>query len=40
VDEEAPITHEVRDAMNLVNRTLWLIWCPVIAVLTLSDWLA
>jgi membrane protein required for beta-lactamase induction len=40
VDEEAPIAHEVRDAMNLVNRTLWLIWCPVIAVLTLSDWLA
>ena len=30
---------KVRDAMDLVNRTLWLIWCPVIAVLTLADWL-
>jgi len=39
-DEGAPVGHEVRDAMKLVNRTLWLIWCPVIAVLTLSDWLA
>jgi AmpE protein len=27
----------VRGAMNLVIRTLWLIWCPVIAILTLFD---
>jgi membrane protein required for beta-lactamase induction len=27
----------VRAAMDLVIRTLWLIWCPVIAVLTLYD---
>ena len=27
----------VRAAMDLVVRTLWLIWCPVIAVLTLYD---
>jgi AmpE protein len=40
VEEDAPPAREVRDAMNLVNRTLWLIWCPVIAILTLSDWLA
>ena len=40
VDEDAPPAHQVRDAMDLVNRTLWLIWCPVIALLTLSDWLA
>jgi AmpE protein len=38
--EDAPPSREVRDAMTLVNRTLWLIWCPVIAILTLSDWLA
>lgn len=39
-EENAAPAHEVRDAMNLVNRTLWLIWCPAIAILTLSDWLA
>ena len=38
--EEVPIIHLVSDAMKLVSRTLWLIWCPVIAILTLSDWLA
>ncbi|MFQ5633747.1 MAG: regulatory signaling modulator protein AmpE [Gammaproteobacteria bacterium] len=27
-------------AMDLVSRTLWLIWCPAIAVLTLTDWLS
>lgn len=27
----------VRAAMDLIIRTLWLIWCPVIAVLTLYD---
>lgn len=27
----------IRAAMDLVVRTLWLIWCPVIAVLTLYD---
>ena len=27
----------VRAAIDLVVRTLWLIWCPVIAVLTLYD---
>ncbi|MEO7387636.1 MAG: regulatory signaling modulator protein AmpE [Gammaproteobacteria bacterium] len=26
-------------ARSLVIRTLWMIWCPVIAVLTLYDWL-
>lgn len=29
-----------RSAMNLIIRTLWLIWCPIIAVLTLADWLS
>jgi len=26
-------------AVDLVRRTLWLIWCPVLAILTLYDWL-
>ena len=26
-------------AVNLVRRTLWLIWCPTLAILTLTDWL-
>ncbi len=30
----------VRAAMGLVTRTLWLIWCPVIAIMTLADWLS
>lgn len=29
----------IRGARALVMRTLWMIWCPVIAVLTLYDWL-
>ncbi len=29
-----------RAAMDLVIRTLWLIWCPLIAILTLYNWLA
>ena len=29
----------IRGARSLVMRTLWRIWCPVIAVLTLYDWL-
>ncbi len=28
----------IRAARALVLRTLWMIWCPVIAVLTLYDW--
>lgn len=30
----------VAEAMGLVRRTLWWIWCPVIAILTLTDWLS
>lgn len=30
----------IRAARALVIRTLWLIWCPVIAVLTLYNWVA
>ncbi|MDH5255417.1 MAG: regulatory signaling modulator protein AmpE [Gammaproteobacteria bacterium] len=29
----------IRGARSLVIRTLWMIWCPVIAVLTLYEWL-
>jgi AmpE protein len=29
----------IRGARSLVIRTLWMIWCPVIALLTLYDWL-
>jgi AmpE protein len=29
----------IRGARSLVMRTLWMIWCPVIALLTLYDWL-
>lgn len=39
IEGESDSARRVRDAMNLVHRTLWLIWCPVIAVLTLTDWL-
>jgi AmpE protein len=38
-DDVPPAAARVRDAMSLVHRTLWLIWCPAIAVLTLTDWL-
>ena len=30
----------VNEAMGLVSRTLWWIWAPVIALLTLSGWLS
>ena len=40
VSEETPVTIvRVNEAINLVTRTLWLIWAPVIALLTLSGWL-
>ena len=30
----------ISSAMDLVSRTMWLIWCPAIAVMTLTDWLS
>ena len=27
-------------AMDLVSRTLWLVWCPAIAIMTLTDLLS
>jgi len=38
-DEDAPASARIRAAWNLVFRTLWLIWCPVFAILTLYNWL-
>jgi len=38
-DDVPPAATRIRDAMGLAHRTLWLIWCPAIAVLTLTDWL-
>ncbi len=39
-DDGAPLSVvRVNEAMSLVTRTLWLIWAPIIALLTLSDWL-
>lgn len=39
VDIAAESLDRIRAARSLVMRTLWMIWCPVIAVLTLYDWL-
>lgn len=38
-EDPAEAYERLRGAMALVMRTLWLIWCPVIALLTLYDWL-
>jgi hypothetical protein len=39
VADAAEALDRIRGARSLVMRTLWMIWCPVIAVLTLYDWL-
>lgn len=39
VGNAAEALDRIRAARSLVMRTLWMIWCPVIAVLTLYDWL-
>lgn len=38
-DREAVVA-QVSGAMDLVSRTLWLIWAPAIAIMTLTDWLS
>ena len=40
VGNVAEALDRLRGARSLVMRTLWMIWCPVIAVLTLYEWLA
>jgi len=39
-DGMLPAVVRVGEAMSLVTRTLWLIWAPIIALLTLSGWLS
>jgi AmpE protein len=39
-DGTPPEIIRVGEAMSLVKRTLWLIWAPIIALLTLTDWLS
>ena len=38
-DTDKGTAERTKAAMGLVWRTLWLIWCPILAVLTLYDWL-
>ena len=33
------INERARIAISLVSRTLWMIWCPILALLTLYDWI-
>jgi membrane protein required for beta-lactamase induction len=41
VPDDTPVAVvRVSEAMSLVTRTLWLIWAPVMALLTLSGWLS
>lgn len=39
-DGMSPAVVRVGEAMSMVTRTLWLIWAPIIALLTLSGWLS
>ena len=39
VAEPAEALDRIRGARSLVLRALWMIWCPIIAILTLYDWL-
>jgi len=38
ISDDVEALDRIRGARALVMRTLWMIWCPVIAVLTLYDW--
>ncbi len=37
--EQGDISARARIALDLVTRTLWMIWCPALALLTLYDWI-
>ena len=39
-EEESSMAAQVGAAMDLVSRTLWLIWAPAIAIMTLTDWVS
>jgi len=38
--EQGNISGRARIALELVTRTLWMIWCPALALLTLYDWIS
>lgn len=40
LDDEADASAKVQAALDLVSRTLWIIWCPILALLTLYDWIS
>jgi len=37
---QGDINTRARIAVDLVKRTLWMIWCPALALLTLYDWIS
>jgi len=37
--EQGDVSARARIALDLVTRTLWMIWCPALALLTLYDWM-
>ena len=39
VDESIDPAGLANQAMDLVSRTLWKIWCPILALMTLYDWI-
>lgn len=39
VNDSGEALRRIRAARALIMRTLWMIWCPIISVLTLYDWL-
>ena len=38
--EAGNVSERARIALDLVTRTLWMIWCPALALLTLYDWIS
>lgn len=38
--DDGDLSARARIAVELVTRTLWMIWCPVLALLTLYDWIS
>lgn len=37
--DQGNVSARARIAVELVNRCLWMIWCPALALLTLYDWI-
>lgn len=38
--EPGNVSERARIALDLVTRTLWMIWCPALALFTLYDWIS